>query len=43
MILYKVFGTNGIWAGTILSESLTFITISIVANIRVSTKEVLSA
>ncbi len=43
MILYKVFGANGIWAGTILSESLTFITISIVANIRVSTKEVLSA
>ena len=43
MILYKIFGANGIWAGTILSESLTFITISIMANIRVSTKEVLSA
>lgn len=42
MILYKIFGANGIWAGTILSESLTFITISIMANIRVSTKEVLS-
>jgi putative MATE family efflux protein len=43
ILLYKVFGVNGIWAGTILSESLTFITISIMGNIRVSTKEVLSA
>jgi len=43
MILYKVFGANGIWAGTILSESLTFITIRIMANIKVATKEVLSA
>ncbi|MEG1255387.1 MATE family efflux transporter [Clostridium sp.] len=43
IVLYKVFGVNGIWAGTILSESLTFITISIMANIKVSTREVLSA
>lgn len=43
IILYKVFGANGIWAGTILSESLTFITIRIMANIKVATKEVLSA
>jgi putative MATE family efflux protein len=43
ILLYKVFGVNGIWAGTILSESLTFITIRIMANIKVATKEVLSA
>lgn len=43
ILLYKVFGANGIWAGTILSESLTFITIRIMANIKVATKEVLSA
>lgn len=42
ILLYKVFGANGIWAGTILSESLTFITIRIMANIKVATKEVLS-
>ena len=41
-VLYKVFGTNGIWAGTIFSECCTFITISIMANIKKSTKEALS-
>ncbi|MCI6275731.1 MAG: MATE family efflux transporter [Clostridium sp.] len=42
LVLYKIFGTNGIWAGTIASESLTFITISIISNIKTSTKEAIN-
>lgn len=41
MIMCKIFGPSGIWAGTILSETLTFITISVLANIKTSTHEVL--
>nr|WP_307989644.1 MATE family efflux transporter [uncultured Niameybacter sp.] len=41
IILCVAFGGNGIWAGTILSEALTLITIRIMANIKKSTKEAL--
>lgn len=41
LILCVAFGGNGIWAGTILSEALTLITIRIMANIKKSTKEAL--
>ncbi|MEG0307478.1 MAG: MATE family efflux transporter [Clostridium sp.] len=42
IVLYKIFGANGIWGGTILSESITFVTISIMANVKTSTKTVLN-
>lgn len=36
-VLSKVFGADGIWAGTLVSESLTFIAINLIANIKAST------
>lgn len=42
IILYYIFGANGIWGGTILSETLTLITIMIVANVKTSTKHALA-
>ncbi|CEI72891.1 MULTISPECIES: MATE family efflux transporter [Romboutsia] len=36
-VLSKVFGADGIWAGTLVSESLTFIAINLIANIKTST------
>ena len=39
MILINVFGPNGIWAGTILSETLTFITINLMYNLKKSTQK----
>lgn len=41
VILGSLFGANGIWGGTILSELCTLITITILANVKTSTKEVL--
>ncbi|MEF9958713.1 MAG: MATE family efflux transporter [Niameybacter sp.] len=38
--LCMVFGGNGIWAGTIVSEMLTLITITLIGNVKKSTKEV---
>ena len=38
----SIFGINGIWISTIVSESLTFITIKLIANIKTSTQAVLS-
>ena len=37
----SIFGINGIWISAILSESLTFITIKLISNIKTSTKLVL--
>lgn len=37
IVLSKIFGSNGIWAGTLVSETLTFISISLIANIKKST------
>ena len=42
-IFAKLFGINGIWVATIVSETLTFITIRIVANIKVLSEEVVLA
>lgn len=42
IVLPKFFGINGIWAATIVSESLTLITICLRASIKASTREVLS-
>jgi len=42
IVLYYVFGTNGIWGGTILSEALTLITIMLIANVNTSTKHALA-
>lgn len=42
IVLYYVFGTNGIWGGTILSEVLTLITIMLIANVNTSTKHALA-
>ncbi|MDA3732807.1 MATE family efflux transporter [Niameybacter massiliensis] len=41
IVLCTIFGANGIWAGTIVSEVLTLITISILANVKGSTHAVL--
>ena len=41
IILYYMFGANGIWGGTILSETLTLITIMLSANVSRSTKHAL--
>lgn len=41
LILSQIFGANGIWAGTVVSEVLTLVTITILANVKTSTKEVL--
>lgn len=38
-IVCSLFGANGIWGGTILSELCTLITITLLANIKTSTKE----
>lgn len=39
----KLFGVNGIWASAIVSETLTFITIKLIANIKVTTNKVANA
>lgn len=38
-ILSKLFGADGIWAGTLVSESLTFISINLISNIKNSTNK----
>ncbi|WP_304681623.1 MATE family efflux transporter [uncultured Clostridium sp.] len=40
-LLGKFFGINGIWASAIISETLTFITIKLVGNIKLYTAKVL--
>lgn len=42
ILMSKIFGVNGIWAATIVSEGLTFITIAIIANVKKSTELVLA-
>lgn len=42
IILSKIFGINGIWASCILSESLSFITICLIGNVKKYTKLVLA-
>ncbi|MBU3146276.1 MATE family efflux transporter [Clostridium sp. CF012] len=43
LILFgSMFGINGIWVSAIVSESLTFITIKLIANIKTSTQTVLA-
>lgn len=37
IILSIIFGANGIWGGTIISETLTFIAINLISNIKKST------
>ncbi|CEH34210.1 MATE family efflux transporter [Romboutsia lituseburensis] len=39
IVLSKIFGANGIWAGTLLSECLTFVAINIISNINTSTNK----
>lgn len=41
IILGKIFGINGIWAGAIFSETATIIAISFIGNIKKATNEVL--
>ena len=42
IVLGGIFGITGIWASAIVSETLTFITIKIIANVKTSTQAVLS-
>lgn len=42
-IFGRIFGVNGIWASAIVSESLTFITIKLIADIKDSTIKVVNA
>ncbi|WP_195987165.1 MATE family efflux transporter [Clostridium sp. D53t1_180928_C8] len=42
-VLGKFFGVNGIWVSAIISETLTFITIKIVGNIKLYTYRVIEA
>ena len=42
IVLGGMFGITGIWASAIVSETLTFITIKIIANVKTSTQAVLS-
>lgn len=37
IFLSKVFGANGVWGGTLFAETITFIVINIIANIKVKT------
>lgn len=39
ILLAKFFGSNGIWAGTLVSESLTFIAINMISNIKTTTSK----
>lgn len=41
-VLGKTFGINGIWAGTLVAETLTFLVINLIANIKTSTTAVLN-
>ncbi|MGL4799126.1 MAG: MATE family efflux transporter [Cellulosilyticaceae bacterium] len=40
-VLYKIFGANGIWAGSLVAEILTFMTIKAVANVKTTTYKVI--
>ena len=42
IVLYMIFGANGIWGGVILSELLTLIHIRLIANIKIKTKKALA-
>lgn len=42
IVLSKIFGANGIWAGTLLAETLTFILINIISNIKNTTLKSIS-
>ncbi|MEG1278552.1 MAG: MATE family efflux transporter [Cellulosilyticaceae bacterium] len=42
LVLYKVLGPNGIWAGSLVAELLTFITIASLANVKTSTHKILN-
>lgn len=37
IVLSSIFGSNGIWAGTIVAETLSFISINLISNIRKAT------
>ena len=37
IMLSKIFGVNGVWGGTLFSETATFIVISLIANIKAKT------
>lgn len=41
-VLYKIVGPNGIWAGSLVAEALTFITIGAMANVKTTTRKVIS-
>ncbi|MGL4736174.1 MAG: MATE family efflux transporter [Cellulosilyticaceae bacterium] len=41
IVLYKVLGPNGIWAGSLFAEALTFITIRMMANVKTTTYHVM--
>lgn len=43
IVFGNAFGINGIWMSAIVSETLTFITIKLIANIKTSTQAVLSS
>ena len=37
ILLSKVFGVNGVWGGTLFAESITFLSINLIANIKLKT------
>ena len=42
VVLSNIFGPNGIWGGTILSETLAFVSISLISNIKRATNKSIS-
>lgn len=42
IVLSKVFGANGIWAGTLVAETLTFVLINMISNIKNTTLKSIS-
>ena len=42
IVLSNIFGPNGIWGGTILSETLAFVSISLISNIKRATNKSIS-
>lgn len=43
IVLAKVFGVNGIWAGTLVAEGMTFLVISMIASTKKNTLKVVTA
>ncbi|MGL5675034.1 MAG: MATE family efflux transporter, partial [Cellulosilyticaceae bacterium] len=43
IVLYKMVGANGIWAGSLVAEILTFMTIKAIANVKTTTHKVIDS